>query len=101
MLHMSIGCSGGDGDLFPAGELVVEHLLQAGDVVDLFAGEAEGFDVFFRLKLQGENTHTDEVGAVDALVALSEYEADTQQPWPLGCPVAAGAGAVLFACKDG
>ncbi len=89
--------------VLPFANFAVEHGLQlAGltDAEDLFAGEVKGFDVLPRKELEREDSHADEVGAVDALVALGDDEADTEQPRSLGCPVARGAGAVLLAGED-
>ena len=70
------------------------------DGEDLFAGEAEGFDVLAGQELQRQDAHADEVGAVDALVALGDDEADAEQARAFGGPVARGAGAVLLAGED-
>ena len=40
------------------------------------------------LELEGEDSHADEVGAVDALVALGDDEADAEEAGALGGPVA-------------
>ena len=39
-------------------------------------------------ELQGQHTHANEVGAVDALVALGDDDLDAQQHGALGGPVA-------------
>src|SRR4029450_4027050 len=59
---------GADGDL--AGEAVGAGTLQAGDLEGLVAGEAEGLDRLAGRQLQGQDAHADQVGPVDALVAL-------------------------------
>src|SRR6478735_7879740 len=50
--------------------------------------------------LQRDDAHADEVGAVDALVALGDDGLDAEQARALGGPVARGAGAVLLARQD-
>jgi len=52
------------------------------------------------LELEGQDTHADEVGPVDTLVALSDNSAHTLQVWALGGPIAGRSRAVLFAGKD-
>ena len=47
--------------------------------------------------LERQHAHADEVGAVDALVALGDHGADAEQQRALGGPVARRAGAVLLA----
>ena len=88
------------------GELAVEHggqLAGLADGVELLAGEAVDADrvgVLAGLELQRQDAHADQVGAVDALVALGDDEADAEQPRALRRPVARGAGAVLLAGED-
>ena len=73
---------------------------EAGEVVDLFAGEAERFGVLAGFKLQRQNAHADEIRAVNALEAFGDDGAHAEQLWALGGPVARGAGAVLLAGED-
>ena len=51
-------------------------------------------------ELQRQHAHADEVGAVDALVALGDDGLHAQQAGALGCPVTRGPGAVLLARED-
>ena len=77
-----------DEDVFSGCKLTVEHILEAFDVEDLFAGEAEGFGGFALLELEREDAHADKIGAVNALVAFGDDEADAEQARTLGGPVA-------------
>ena len=56
------------------------------DREDLFAGEAERFGVLAGEELQRQDAHADEVGAVDALVAFGDDEADAEQAAALWRP---------------
>src|SRR5699024_4912099 len=47
-----------------------------------------------------QDTHADEVGAMDAFVGCREHRPYAEQPGPLGRPVAGRAGAVVGAGQD-
>ena len=66
---------------------------------DLLASETQTLPAIVD-ELQRQDAHADQVGAVDALKALSDHRADAQQLGALSRPVAGGAGAVFLACKD-
>ncbi len=51
-------------------------------------------------ELERDNTHANEVGAVDAFETFGDHGLDAQQVGALGGPVAAGPGAVLFPAED-
>ncbi len=51
-------------------------------------------------KVEGQHAHADEVAAVDAFKALGDDGTHAQQVRALGCPVAAGAHAVVFSADD-
>lgn len=86
------GCLGEDREDAAVGELGIEHGLElAGSIADgedLLSGEAEGCDGLAREELEGEDSHADQVGAVDSLVALGDDELDSEQPRAFGGPVA-------------
>ena len=69
------------------------------DVDALLPRQAQRFPGFARLELQRQHAHAHQVAAVDALEAARHHRAYAQQLRALGRPVAAGAGAVLFARK--
>src|SRR5713101_4880050 len=58
------------------------------DIEHLVAGESERGAVFAGLELKRENAHTDEVAAMDALVAFGDDGADAEEKRALGGPVA-------------
>ena len=60
----------------------------AGDVEGLAAVEAQGLAVGAIGELQRDDTHADEVGAVDALEAFGDDGADAKQTRALRGPVA-------------
>jgi hypothetical protein len=82
---------GEDDERFSGGEFAVEHVFEADDVVNLFAGEGEGFGGVAGLELQREDAHANQVRPVDALVGFGDDEADAEQARTLGGPVARGA----------
>ena len=86
---------GEDVDDLPIGELRVEHSLKlarlVADAEDLFAGEAERFGALAGHELKRQDAHADQVGAVDALVALGDDEFYAEQARAFGGPVARAA----------
>src|SRR6478752_1345127 len=62
--------------------------------------QAQAGGVLAGRELQGQDAHADQVGAVDALVALRDDSLDTQQCGALGGPVTGRTGAVLLAGQD-
>src|SRR5437588_7223452 len=73
----------------------VEGCGETGDVELLLAGQAERLHALPRGQLQREHTHSDEVGAMNALEALGDDGAYAQQHRALRRPVARGARPVL------
>ena len=67
------------------------------DVVGLGPVEAQGLGGLTVAKLQGQDAHADEVGAVDALEALRDDGTHAQQQRTLARPVARGAASVHLA----
>src|SRR5947209_16518678 len=74
--------------------------IEADDIENLRAVEAQRLGVRVLLELQGEHAHADEVRAVYALEALGDDGAHTQQERPLRRPVARTAGSVLLPGDD-
>ena len=62
---------------YVAGSVASEHEVK---IVDL--------NVLSRLELQGQYPHSNQVASVNPLVALSYHGFDSEQPGPLGGPVA-------------
>ncbi len=52
------------------------------------------------LELERQDTHTDEVGSVDSLVALSDDSVHTLEVGALGSPITGGAGAIFVTSQD-
>ena len=90
-----------DGQDATVGKFRVEHGFEGAGVVadgeDLLAAEAEGVCGLAGQVLEGQDAHADQVGAVDALVALGDDELDAEQARAFGGPVARTAGAVFLA----
>jgi len=86
----------GEGDILAGLDAVAE----AGDVVGFGAVEVErlGADAFG--ELEREDSHTDEVRAVDAFEALGDDGLDSEEAGAFGGPVATGAGAVFLSGED-
>src|SRR5207253_8474032 len=61
------------------------------------ASQAQRLPSLARGELQRQDTHADQVAAVDALVALGDHRADAQQRGALGRPVARAAHPVILA----
>src|SRR5690606_6235967 len=76
------------------------QLLESRDRDDLGTVEPQGLPAFPGGELQGNDTHTDEVGAVDALEALGDDRLDAEEARALGRPVARRPRAVLLAAED-
>ena len=76
---------GGDGHLFRFA------IRQSRDGVELPAGEPQGPGALAFGKLQRQDAHADQIGAVDALVGFGEHRPHSQQGGALGGPVARGA----------
>src|ERR687894_112430 len=72
---------------------------EAGDVVRLVAGEAQGVRALAVGVLEGKDAHPDQVRAVDALEALGDDRPNAEQERALRGPVARGAGPVLLASE--
>src|SRR5207248_6537884 len=70
------------------GELRIKTLFEAKSGVRLIAGQAEGFSILSRLKLQRQNSHADQVRAMNALVAFGNNGAHAQKQRPFRGPVA-------------
>ena len=84
--HRAVGLLGPDGDGVRGGALV--ERCQARDGEDLGAVQAQGVGALTLRELEGDHTHADEVGAMDALEGLGDHGLDTQQGRALGRPVA-------------
>ena len=84
--HRAVGLLGPDGDGARGGALVERR--QARDGEDLGAVQAQGVGALTLRELEGDHTHADEVGAMDALEGLGDHGLDTQQGRALGRPVA-------------
>src|SRR5690606_35037092 len=80
------------------GDTVVERL-EARDRHDLGSVEAERLPALPLGELQGDDTHPDEVRAVDALEALGDDRLDAEQRGALGRPVTRRSRAVLLAAE--
>ncbi len=78
-------------------DLLRRAVAEADDVVGLVAGEPERLRRRAVRELQRQHAHADEIGAVDALVALGDDGAHAEQARALGGPVARRARAVLLA----
>lgn len=59
------------------------------DVEGLFTGQTVSVSVLAILELKGKNTHTNEIGSVNALVRLSNDSLDSLEIGTLGGPVSA------------
>ena len=84
--HRAVGLLGPDGDGARSAALV--ERCQARDGEDLGAVQAQGVGALTLRELEGDHTHADEVGAMDALEGLGDHGLDTQQGRALGRPVA-------------
>src|SRR6266568_4375622 len=71
-------CGGSNRYLAARGELLDEPP-NTRDFEYLIAGQAMGLRIFSGQELQRKNSHANEIGAMDALVALRNHGADTQQ----------------------
>src|SRR5690606_16082475 len=69
-------------------------------VVALLTGETERIFALPVQELQRQDTHADQVRAVDTLERLREDGAHAEQERPLCCPVTARAGAVVLPTND-
>src|SRR5690606_19735705 len=65
-----------------------DTVFDAGDVVGFFSGDSQSINAIFALELQGQNSHSHEVAAVDALETARDDGLDTQQLGTFGRPVA-------------
>lgn len=69
--------------------------------VELFAsGKTVSIGVLASLELHGEDSHTDEVGTMDTLVAFSNDGFHTLEIRTFGGPIARGSGTVFLSSKD-
>ena len=87
---------GGDMDILADLEGTTLHV----NVELLTAVKAESLSRLSFLKLEGKDSHADEVGAMDTFVALSNHSLDTLEVRALSGPVAGGSGTVFFTSKD-
>ncbi len=85
---------------FASGGKVLDGIADTADFENLFARQMEGFSSVSGAELQRKNAHADEVGAVDALIAFGDNTADSEKLGAFCGPIARGAGAVFFACKN-
>jgi len=86
----------GEGDILAGLDAVAE----AGDVVGFGAVEVEGLRADAFGKLEWEDAHAHEVGAVYAFEALGDDGFDSEEAGAFGGPVATGAGAVFLSGED-
>ena len=84
--HRAVGLLGPDGDGTRSAALV--ERCQARDGEDLGTVQSQGVGALTLRELEGDHTHADEVGAMDALEGLGDHGLDTQQGRALGRPVA-------------
>src|SRR5262249_1715531 len=77
--RFSVRALGGNGYVPAAAEAGRKRCRQTDDRVDFLARKPQGGCRFSRQELQGQDAHADEIAAVDALVALGDDGADTQQ----------------------
>src|SRR6185437_5732775 len=95
---------GDDCEQLAAGELRVEHGTQLSgliaDAVDLFPCELQRLGVLSREELQWEDAHADKVGAMNALVAFGNDEADAEQTRALGRPIPRRTRPIFFAREN-
>src|ERR1700693_484060 len=85
--------------LAPGGE-VFDTIADSGDLEDFFARQLERFGVLSREKLQRQNSHANQIRAMNALITLSDDRETAEQARAFGCPVAGGAGTVLFSGEN-
>ncbi len=88
LLHCLIGSGSLYSEHAAICEAVFQHRGQSGKIVDLFAGEPEGFNALAVFELQLENAHADQVGAMNALEAFRDHRAHPEQIRPFRSPVA-------------
>ena len=72
----------------------------AGDFENFFAGQIERVGILSGGELQRQNSHADQIRAVNALVAFGDDGAHSEQQRAFRRPVARGAGAVFFAGEN-
>jgi hypothetical protein len=70
------------------------------DVELLSAVKTESVSVLTILELEGEDSHTNEVGSVDSLVGLSDHSADTLEEGTLGSPISGRTGTVFLSGEE-
>lgn len=70
------------------------------DVEGLGAIKAVRVSALASFELHWEDSHTNQVGSVDSLIALSDNSLDSLEERSLGSPISGGAGSVLVSCED-
>lgn len=82
--------------------ILVHSKVSAVDLdVELFrSAQSKGVSRFATLELEGQNSHANKVGSVDALIRLSNHRLDTLQVGSLGGPIARRTRTVLVSCQD-
>src|SRR5580698_4447404 len=93
-------CTFGAYGNFFARRKFLDHLANPRDLKDFVAGQFQRLSIFSRQKLKWKNTHTDQVGAMNALVTFRNHCANAQQQWSLGGPVTRRSGAVFLARQN-
>ena len=92
----SLASARGHTDVLTDLEVATLHVNAEG----LSAVEAKRVSVLAALELHGEDAHTNEVGSMDTLVALSNNSLDALKLRTLGSPITRGTRAVLVTGKD-
>lgn len=92
--------AGGVAGVEEEGSLGLQILGEVFQREKLRAVKPEVLGVLALHKLQGENAHADEVGAVDTLKAFGHHHTYTQEARPFGRPVPAGACAIFRTGED-
>ena len=85
-LHLSVRQLGLYGQTTAIGKLRVQHPTQTDDLKNFLTCQTYGFEGLTRFKLQGKNSHTDQVRPMNPLETLGNHRTHTQQLYSLGSP---------------
>ena len=88
-LYGSISCRRGDGEFTAVHEIASDSLGHALDGERFVARESQARCALSGEELQWQDAHSDEVGAVDALITFGDGELDAQKIWSLCGPISA------------
>ena len=86
--------------ILPAAANCSTSSLNPGNLKYFFASQFQRLGALSREELQRQDAHADQVGAMNALVALRNHGLHAQQPRALGRPVARGTRAVFLAGEN-